>query len=213
MLDIAMIMPVENVNLAPECIDLLIKQTDVPMRIVAIVDGGFRKDLIDLERMMKGLDIPWQLLHNSKYLYYNHCIKEILPRLKSKFVAFIPPEIRMDDRQWFGKMQQVFVKDPHAYLSVGAQGTKSATLPPLRLPRTIWHDFSSRVALLRLQELVAMGIPEGGEEPLPWWVSKAQKMGGTAWICPGARFMELEHAEHDTWRPEPSAKPIRSKWQ
>lgn len=197
--------PIENIHLVQPAIEALKRCTDVPFRPIVVIDGGTRSDY---EREVEvGAT---KFIHNPKRVYLNQCILQGIAELEEQFVALVPPETVIDDPKWFGKMQQVFLKDPHAFVCYGIPDTQAATAPPVRIPQAAKFDIKHRFALLLTRELKLLGTSTGKEEPVEFWVKSTFRRGGTVWCSPGVRYTITEHKEHDTWR-EKSAAPGASK--
>lgn len=209
MLDIIFPTPIENIDLCSESLDRIVRFTDVPFRLIAIVDGGTRSDLAPLEAHLKGCDFEWTLLHNKRHEYLNSCIRDASEQTRHKLVALIAPQVQIDDGKWFGKMQQVFLKDPICGIVDTIPNTLSSTAPPIRRQMHKGPEDGCRFVLLS-QHFLCRVPPMGKADPVAMWANSAMRGGGTAWLSSGVRYQAVEHTEHEVWR-EPSAKRERSK--
>ena len=171
MLDIVYVTPIENIGLVPFAIDELKRCTDVPFRVIAVIDGGTRADYADFESYLLGMEHT-QIIHSPKRVYLNQCVLLGIGALQREFAALVTPETLIDDPKWFGKMQQVFLKDPHAFVCYGMPNTKDANAPPSRLPQPLKvtmrdeQDRPLRFALLLTRELRLLGVSTGKDEPV-----------------------------------------------
>ncbi len=208
MLDIIFPTPIENIELCSESLDRILQFTDVPFRVVAIVDGGTRSDLAPLEAYLNGVDYEWELLHNSKPEYLNSCLKSAAERTRHKLVALVAPEVLIDDGKWFGKMQQVFLKDPICGIVDTLPNTLSATVHPIRRSIHKGPEAGCRFAMMS-QHFICKVPPIGKVDPVQMWAGSAMRGGGTAWLATGVRYQKVEAKEHKAWR-EPSVRKAAS---
>lgn len=199
MLDIIVPIPIANVELAPDAIDAIAKHTDIPFRIIAMVDGGIRKDFERLETYLAAFGHTWKLLHNNPEVGLNQTLRESLEESTTKLTAIIAPEIRMMDPQWFGKMQVVFHRDPICGIADTWPNTKSATLHPVRRAHNNPTSEGCRFALV--QTAFARKTPPYGDvDPVTFWSRFCMSNGGSCWAVPSVRYAELDHVKHETGR-------------
>jgi hypothetical protein len=199
MLDVIFPIQAENLGLAKESLESIEEKTDVPVRFIVVVDGGTADDHAPLKACLNGMTSEFVMLHNEQHEYLNACIRDAIPSVRNQFVALITPDVRIEDNQWFGKMQQVFAKDPHAFIVDGLPNTPSSTQPPLRRD-THRAAQGTRFALLLSRELLHMGAPVKDAEPVTFWSQRAMASGGSSWHAPGVRFVVTESNEHHTGR-------------
>lgn len=198
MLDILMPILVSNTDQAIRCIDDLCENTDVPFRIIAIVDGGNRQDISELEARLKGGEkqFEWKLNQTSGTAYFNVTLKFAMDAIENQWVALIPPEVSIVDPQWFGKLQVVFTKDPHCYMVDGIPDTKAATMIPIKrdhhhLAKGCRFFLSTKMSMDNLK-----GFPPDTFDIAHWMQREALRQGGTVWCAQGARFHIMDHEEH-----------------
>lgn len=205
MLDILIPTPAANQGLVPDCVEAIIKCTDVPFRVVVIADGGTRKDLQTVSDYFATYVGAWKLLHNPEAVYLNRTLQEGLDECVSRLVAIIAPQVRLDDVKWFGKVQQVFHRDPTTCLVDMWPNTKSSTLFPVKRAHTNPVVEGCHFALASTQ-FVKSKPPYGRVDPMVHWSRQAMASGGSSWSAPGVRFHVVDHRSHETWR-EPLASP------
>jgi len=207
LLDVLIPVSVANVALVPDAIDRFNKCTDIPTRIVVIADGGMRRDLSILESYLPSLD-HWKLLHNEKPVQLNQSIREALEEINTKTFALVGPHVRIDDPKWFGKVQQIFSRDPICGIADMWPNTKSSTLYPVKRAQNNPALVGCRFAVV--QTAFAKKVPPFGDvDPVAHWSKLALTGGGSAWSVPGVRYFEVEHEEHELWR-APLGSPSRS---
>lgn len=198
MLDILMPISASNVEQAIQCIDSLCEHTDVPFRIIAVVDGGVRQDIGELEARLKGGDeqFKWVLHQTSATVYFNEALLLAMNEIKNQWVALVPPEVSIVDPQWFGKLQVVFTKDPICYMVDGVPDTKAAAMIPMKRGR----HHPARDCRFFLSTKISMGnlkeIPAHTSDVVNWMQRESLRQGGTVWCAQGVRFHITEHEEH-----------------
>lgn len=201
MLDIVIPCLHSNTHLLPECIDLLFKGTDVPFKVIVVVDGGTRADLAGLEKYLQGSDVDWQLLHNEKPLGLNKALIDGLRECRRKLVAFVAPEVRLDDPKWVLKTKQVFEKDPICGIVDTEPNTKNSLSGPFKR-RLHYPPMGCRFALLQTA-FAQKTSPVGAVDPCEFWSRQAMAGGGTSWSSLGVRYHLVECKRHPLWK-EPS---------
>src|SRR5262245_53682776 len=99
--------------------------TDVPVRLIVMVDGGVRADFQKLEVYLAQCSADWKMLHNNPSVGLNQTIREGLEECRTRQTAIIAPEVRILDPKWFGKVQAVFHRDPICGIADTWPNTKS----------------------------------------------------------------------------------------
>lgn len=196
MLDIIIPAPISNVDLVPEAIESIGKHTDVPFRLIVMIDGGVRTDFGKLESYLASCNHAWKLMHNNPAVGLNQTLREGLEECTSKLTAIIAPEVRLQDPQWFGKMQVVFNRDPICGIADTWPNTKSATLHPVRRVHSNPTAAGCRFAMV--QTVFARKTQTfGAADPMAFWSRYCMSNGGSAWAVPGVRYTEVEHYAHE----------------
>ena len=199
MFDILMPVPIQNATLVPDALVGIVKTTDVPFRVVVVVDGGARDDLHSLEAFLGGFDHPWKLMHNNPAVGLNQCIRDGLAECAEKLTAIIGPEVRILDDRWYGKMQQIFAKDPITGIVDTVPDTKSATMYPIK--RAVGRPAPDDCRFMLVQTAFAKKtLPYGDVDPSSFWSRSVMWNSGASWYAPGVRYIEVEHQDHDLWR-------------
>ena len=200
MLDVIFPLPIENVGLAPESLAALERCTDVPFRVIAVVDGGTRSDMVELESALKAGTFEWALMHNASYRYFNGCVEDAIPHLRNNYVAVVTPEAKLADPKWFGKMQQICMKDRLCGVIDTDSGAPSSTAYPVKRDVRRLPDPKCRLAMLTQTFLRGVGVPVGDHPLVRWWAQRAHEVGSSAWFAPGVSYLLYEHKEHPSWR-------------
>lgn len=196
MLDIVMPIPIRNVSLAPDAIEAIVKNTDRPIRLIVMIDGGVRQDFQSLERFLVSADFPWHLLHNNPAVGLNQTIREGLAECREKITAIIGPEVRLMDPQWFSKIEQIFHREPITGIVDTAPNTKSATLYPIRRAHNRPPLPGCRFMVVQT-EFARKTMPFGDVDPAEFWSKMASSQGGASWYAAGVRYVEVVHEDHE----------------
>jgi hypothetical protein len=188
--------PIRNVDLATDAITAIAKNTDIPFRLIAMVDGGVRGDFDKLELFMASLEHEWKLMHNHPAVGLNQTLREGLEECRTKLTAIIAPEVRLLDPQWFGKVRSVFERDPICGIIDTWKDTKSTTLHPVR--RAHNNPTSEGCRFVVVQTAFAKKTPTfGAVDPVTFWSKFCMGNGGSCWAVNGIRYTEIEHDEHE----------------
>jgi hypothetical protein len=199
LLDIIVPIPICNVELAPDALTAIAQHTDVPFRVIVMVDGGVRKDFEQLEAFLAGFESSWKLMHNSPEVGLNQTLREALEECTQKLTAVIAPEVRLLDSQWFGKVQVVFHRDPICGIADTWPNTKSATLHPVRRAHNNPTSDGCRFAVLQTA-FAKKTPPYGAVDPMTFWSRYCMAHGGSSWAVPSVRYTEAEHSLHELGR-------------
>jgi hypothetical protein len=196
LLDIVMPVPIRNVLLVPDAIDAIEKNTDHPFQLIVMIDGGVRADFQPLETALAAYGKPWKLLHNNPAVGLNQSIREGLEECREKITAIIGPEVRLMDPSWFGKIKQVFDREPITGVIDTAPNTKSSTLYPVKRAQN--RPPLPGCRFMVVQTNFAKKTPPYGEvDPAEFWSRMASSQGGAAWHAGGVRYTEVEHEDHE----------------
>jgi hypothetical protein len=200
LLDIIVPVPISNVELAPDALTAIEKNTDVPFRVLVMVDGGVRKDFEALEGFLAGFNSSWRLLHNNPSVGLNQTLREGLEECTSKLTAIIGPEVRLLDPQWFGKVQVVFHRDPICGVADTWPNTKSATLHPVRRAHNNPTSEGCRFAVVQTA-FAKKTHPFGLVDPVNFWSRFCMSNGGSGWAVPSVRYALVDHYPHELGKP------------
>lgn len=200
MIDIIVPLPLSNAALAPDALESIAANTDIQHRLVVMLDGGIRSDYAMVERFLAGCDRPWKLMHNHPSVGLNQTLREALLEVTTPQVAIIGPEVRLLDPGWFGKVQQIFHRDPVVGVVDTTPNTKSATLYPIKRAHNRPADAGCRFAVLQTA-FAKKTSPYGDVDPVQFWSRSVMGQGGSSWAAPGVRYIEVEHQEHELHRP------------
>jgi hypothetical protein len=192
-------LPANNLHLAPDCVYNLVDYTDVPLRIVAVVDGGPRKDIDDLERSFKETGVQWQISHDRKGKGLAKCLRDGLLLLQNTFVAYIPPQVRFLDSRWFGKAQRVLAVDPTCLVVDMQPDSEGEALEPIKRSITGLVEGDS-IFLARTAGLLEAPLPPFKKEWVQALEEWAYNSGFCAWNAPGVRYHLMEHEVHQRCR-------------
>jgi hypothetical protein len=200
LLDILVPVPICNVELAPDAIRAITRNTDVPCRVIVMIDGGVRKDFKELEEFLSESEQPWKLMHNHPAVGLNQTLREGLEECQTKLTAIMGPEVRLLDPQWFGKVQQVFHRDPICGIVDTWPNTKSSTLHPVRRAHNNPTSEGCRFAVVQTA-FARKTPPYGSSDPMTFWSRSCMANGGSAWAASGVRYTEAEHSLHELCAP------------
>lgn len=188
--------PFRNLDLAPDAILALVKNTDVPFRLLVIVDGGAQADLEPLTNCLHGLGPAWRLLQEVPPAGLNGILREGLKDCREKLTAIVGPETRLLDPQWFGKVKQVFDRDPVTGIADFAPDTLSATSYPIKRANNK-HPFPGCRFMVVQTAYAQKTQPYGDVDPAVFWSTMVHAQGGSSWHIPGIRYSEVQHEEHE----------------
>ncbi len=172
------------------------KNTEVPFRLLVMMDGGTRDDFAVLESYLSGAEYEWNLVHERQPVYYSACVSELFSHVKNKMVALIPPEVTVNDDNWYGKMQLVFMRDPNALVAFADEETPGS-LPPHRLP----HNFHPEEPMMLMTKHVTEAMPQHSSlftaKTFAAKVSSwAHGYGGNRWGAPSVRRFVVKGDPH-----------------
>lgn len=196
MLDVVMPIPLSNVALARDAIEAFAKNTDVPFKLFVMTDGGVPADFDDLISFLGGCEHPWQMLHNNPAVGLNQSIREGLEHCREKITAIIGPEVRLMDPKWFGKVQQIFHREPITGLVDTAPNTASATLYPVKRAQNR-HPLPGCRFMVVQTAFAKKTLPFGDVDPANFWSRMLHTQGGAVWHAGGVRYIEVAHEEHE----------------
>jgi hypothetical protein len=170
--------------------------TEVPFRLLVMVDGGMRDDFAVLEAYLTGAEYEWKIIHERQPVYFSKTMSELLTAATAKHVAIIPSNIHIEDQNWYGKMQLVFMRDPHAMV-VYANQDQPNSLPPHKLHH---HDHPEEPMMLITRYLAQHITVESAKVSAPEWAAMVSNqvltIGGTRWAAPGVRRFILGGVSH-----------------
>lgn len=199
MLNVLIPAPLANIGHIPDAMQSVVENTDFPLRFVVIVDGGIRKDLVRLESFLAEFGSQWRLLHNDPDVGLNRTIQDGIDVCAQRMVLFMAPQVRLFDKNWFGKVKQIFDRDPACAVVDTSKDSKSATLHPMRREVSAPRDPGCSFAVLS-SAFATAHPPMGDADPVQHWSRAAMKHGCSSWAAPGVRYTEVECHPHELWR-------------
>ena len=201
MLDVLVPVPQQNLQLVPDCLDLLRACTDIPFRVLISVDGAVEEDLRSLQAYLQGFEPAWRLTNEPVAKGLNPILMEGLLDCAEKLTAIIGPETRLSDKQWFGKVRQIFDRDPITGIVDFSPNTKSTTHYPIKRAHNRAPLEGCRFAVVQTNYARKMQ-PYGAVDPIVFWSKAVHAQGGSAWHLPAVSYTEIEHHDHELWRPK-----------
>lgn len=131
-IDIIVPVPNNETNHILPCLTDIIANTQRQFRLVVTVFGLMKESAIaSLNMMMRQLkDSHWELF-NTKTEGFNGVIHNCLKKSESEYQVIVPYDVRIQDKSWFGKMQQPMLAVASASFCAGTQ--PSSTLAPVRM--------------------------------------------------------------------------------
>jgi len=184
-----------DIELISECVERIARDTDVPIRIVAILDGTTPDEAASVSDSFSAGDVPWQVLFNQHPVGLNQSIREALQDIHTALFTLISPAVRIDDRQWFGKMQQIFLKDPVCGIVDTLPDTMSTTMHPVRRQHNKPAQAGCRFAMVQTK-FAKLVQPLGNVDPVEHWSRLALSGGGTAWHMQAVNYSMIATKEH-----------------
>lgn len=199
LLDILLPAPIRNAILVPDALLSIVDNTNIPFRVVVVIDGGVRKDFESLETFLANFDHPWKLMHNNPAVGLNQTLREGLAECHEKITAIICPQVRLMDPGWFGKVQVIFQREPITGIVDTAPNTSSATLYPIRRAQNRPPLPGCRFMVVQTS-FAQKTQPFGHVDPAEFWSRSASQQGGASWYTPGVKYAEVDCEQHELWR-------------
>jgi hypothetical protein len=204
LLDVLVPVPHQNLQLVPDCLDALRTCTDVPFRVLVMVDGAAEEDLRSLQDYLNAFEPAWRLTNERIAVGLNAILNEGLSDCVQKLTAIIGPETRLLDRQWFGKVKQIFDRDPIAGIVDFYPDTRSTTHYPVKRAHNRHPLMGCRFAVVQTNYARKMQL-YGLVDPMVYWSKMVHSQGGSAWHVAAVSYTEVEHHDHELWRPKVAA--------
>lgn len=208
MIDILIPSPTKNIGLISTCIAHLLPTIDLPFKLIVVVDGGVRSDVVDLERLLFNAEHDWGLVQTPSVVGLNRCISAGLEKSANKWIAYVAPWVRMNDPKWLMKMRLVLDRDSAGCMIDTAPDTKSSTAQPVVRKQNRFPLPGCGLAMLK-GKFARAHQPTGDVDPVACWAKEAQDRGGRTWHSSGVNYSIVEHEEHIIWR-APSAVQAKS---
>lgn len=164
------------------------EQTDVKFRIVVSVSGVRRNDLGLVEAALGAGAAKWAIVESSPTIKpMNFMVQQAVEHCRHKFVAVCKPGTIVDDKQWFGKMQVPFLKEPRCYIVGTDPSVQSIAMHPARQRGNTFADLGP-LALIKRSAIDDMKFEDvDGTDWIEKFGAAAVKSGGTVWMAPGVR--------------------------
>jgi len=204
MLDVLVPCPHQNLPLVPDCLDALRACTDVPFRVLVMVDGAVEEDLRPLQNYLNAFEPAWRLTNDLIAIGLNAQLNEGLDDCVQKITAIVSPETRLGDKNWVGKIKQVFDRDPICGIIDLLPGSKSRTSQPFKRPHNRHPDPGCRFAVVQTNYGRKTKL-YGLVDPVVYWAKMVHGQGGSSWFVPGVNYEEVDHHDHELWRPKVAA--------
>lgn len=208
MLDIVCITPASNITLCCGALDAALKSVDIPYRLVVSVDGGNRMDMAPIEGYLKALkkETKWSLTNEGTQTRgFNECAFRALDRCEHEIVAFIAPQVRINDPSWVSKMQMVFDKDPVCGIVDTIPGAQDWNLPPWK--REV-HDSPMGGCMFWMARTKAakMFMPRAKMDTVFALSRTATTNGFNSWCARSVSYSLVECKKHELWVERVEAK-------
>lgn len=176
---------------ARDALHSLIEHSDVPLRIVAVFCGPERSDFAEIESAVKGCGCEHVILSTGKTCNMIEGVRAGMEHLQSELALIATANVRMTDPLWFGKMQQVFLKDPLCGVVDTEPHTQSSSLQPVR--RSLGREPSDGCPLMMVRKrfITAAGMPLS-LSLARWLHTRAFHLGSNSWAMPGVSYYITE---------------------
>lgn len=212
MLDIVMPILASNRDLIPDCVEAIMDSSDLPFRIIAVLDGGEKAAVDEVTRALSAVDHV--LMHNPLPEDLNCCVQDGRKEIRQPMVVLMRPEVRLTDPKWFGKVQRIFQVDPICGVVDTLPNTTSASMAPVKRSVNRPPDPGCRFAILA-GGFFRNTVLSFREDPVVSLARSAMNGGGTAWHHGGVNYHLIEHKEHRLWQDSseeaaPSKLPSRT---
>lgn len=204
MLDIVMPIPASARDHIPGCIEALLESTDLPLRVIAILDGGDREAVQEAQRALA--DVDHVLMHNKIPEGLNCCVQDAQKEIRQQMVVVMQPWVRLRDPKWFGKVQRIFQVDPICGVVDTLPNTASTSIAPVKRSTNRLPDPGCPFAIFN-GNFFKRSLLSATLDPVVSLSRAALSGGGTAWHHGGVNYFL---GEHKAWR-ESSAEAAPSK--
>lgn len=198
MLDVLMPCFVHEIPYAIMALEALKQDTDVDWRPIVCVDGGTRNDCARIESYLRDHQGA-RLLRNKGTCYEGHtlgrCFQEIgnnNPSYTPKYVAIMSPTVVVDDKQWFGKMQQPMTKDGLCAMVMHVPSEANPQSPPFPLKMSL-QPKDGLIALMSWRHCKGMEFSGSVSEHV--LTGRFFGQGSTIWMVPSVR-VRMEASSH-----------------
>lgn len=125
-------------------------------------------------------------------LGYNGVVSEALKSSDFPYTAVLPANCRLQDKEWFGKMQMPLVKAPNCGMTIAADGVPN-TQAAFKLERQ--HKPETKFFMLQ-RSVVGLArtvmIDFDGDDIANAIRLALSSVGATAWVVPSCRVFEVE---------------------
>jgi hypothetical protein len=190
---LGIIVPVsmENLSLLEECVATIEANTPLEHKLTVCVDGEVPEEKIgDVSAMLSSLrGVAWQLMQSSHGI--NHCIDRDIGNSTEQFVAVIPANRMVRDKEWFGKMQMPFTKDSTCGMVFAFDNMAGNTRPPGRWDRryeVAGHVFMvPRFAIATAQKAVKFAV--ASDDYANCFQHALHGLGLSTWSIPSVRVV------------------------
>lgn len=200
MLDVVFPVTRNNVGVACVSLDALLLNTNVDLRVIAVLDGGKRTEYAALENDLRRSGKDWVAIHSAAPVHFNKCVVDaMMQKVVSDRVAILVPGVVINDKSWFMKMCLPFGKDRYAGMTIaGPVDTQSTTLPPHKLKSLSlsypFHRLSiiKDWAKLKCQDFSPPNDKDAVSELVTWMM----KHGCSVWRVPSVNYQIVDHKAH-----------------
>lgn len=119
----------------------LIEDGDLPCRAVVLMHAGPRANFVDLDDFLSTSEVidsentvkpfEWMIAHSQSALTFSESVQKLGSMKMNSHAVLVKPGLTVEDKKWFGKIQQTFIKDARNMLTV-VLPFKNISLPPVR---------------------------------------------------------------------------------
>lgn len=172
-----------------------------PCRIIVVMNGGIRDDMVEIESYLKGLDFQWNFFQSTEVESKATLLQWAFQECRHQFIALCPGTTLVREDKWVEKMQVVYNKDRNCCMVGTTAKGPDNNFPPYKLQRTDHPD--GGLVLIRKNIVDSLNFEEMDPDiPVQEEISRQiQLIRGNRWVSPSVRFSDQQ------WS---SAKPERS---
>jgi hypothetical protein len=184
-----------------------------PCKLIVIVNGGVRDDMVEIDSFLKSLDFDWFVAQNDVVETEARCLELAVNEIKHEFVALCPATTLIRETKWMEKMQVVYNKDRNCCMVGTDNEIRDNNFPPYKLP--VRQHPTGGLVLMRKNILPSLDYDGmDPEQPLQLAVSKSiEKIRGNRWVAPSVRFSDQAWSsikQEKSVTVEPSGSPSQT---
>lgn len=173
---------------------LIYQSREAPVEeIIVIAEGGTEDDWEELRRYVSGSGKNISIRRVMEVSTFEAAASVGMSEAEQRFIVVMAPWIVLEDPQWFGKLQTIFLKTPHAGF-VSIVESQTACAPPNPIDN-VKADLDTSFCIAT-KDVVDCCLPTSHPSAVTEMQNAATSMGFRRWEHLGVRHFVCSHAEH-----------------